>query len=161
MEGMNEWEQGQKAFDGRLVTMKDTKHEWKDTKTCNTKAQKCKNLAGDDNEWHTTTNNPDDLKTVWFVLPVSLLQACVVWRENLEEDKEHNQTPQTFTETRLFVEKGNLRRGDMGLQNECLLQNTSLSSLGFYILYFQERRDWNDQVYICIKPLQLLKGQII
>lgn len=39
------------------------------------------------------------------VFPVLLLQACAVWRENADEAKEHNQTPQKFTEARLYLLK--------------------------------------------------------
>lgn len=61
---------------------------------------------------------------------------CVLERK-CRQPKEHNQTPQKFTEARLYFSKKKREpaSGNMGLQNECILQSISLSSLGF----FQER----------------------
>lgn len=110
--------------------------------------QKHRKILARAREWMAHYNNPYEWQQSDCISSFASVGMCGLKRK-CRQTKEHNQTPQTFTEARLYLSKKREPASDnMGLQNECLLQNVSLSSLGFYILYLQERWDWNDQVHM-------------
>lgn len=68
--------------------------------------------------------------------------------KNADSLRSTTKQPRLLQKQDFICQKRELASGNMALQNECLLQNISLSSLGFYNLYLQERQDRNDQVYV-------------
>lgn len=90
-----------KAFVSKLATKKDTKHERDDTRTSNTEAQKMKTCKG---KTMNGTLQHDDRKQSDCICSNASVGMCDLERK-CRQLKEHNQTPQTFTEARLYLSK--------------------------------------------------------